>query len=99
MKVYHYIFIALKIVIILLIILNKIYENDNSHYIEDILEDLFAIFVGLMMIFFFWPYRKEVNLDKHDKLIALSAGTLLLITKNYKKLMEKIKILIKNVIW
>tara|TARA_A100001015_G_C14620688_1_gene567788 strand:+ start:207 stop:506 length:300 start_codon:yes stop_codon:yes gene_type:complete len=99
MKVYHYIFIALKIVIILLIILNKIYENDNSHYIEDILEDLFTVFVGLMMIFFFWPYRKEVNLDKHDKLIALSAGTLLLITKNYKKLMEKIKILIKNVIW
>ena len=98
MKLYHYIFVALKIVIVLLIILNKVYETNNSHFIEELLEDVFAIFVGLMMIFFFRPFRKEVILDKHDKLIALSAGTLLLITKNYKKLLQEIQELIQKII-
>jgi len=96
MKLYHYIFVALKIVIVLLIILNKVYETNNSHNIEEILEDIFAIYVGLMMLFFFWPYRKEVILDKHDKLIALSAGTLLLITKNYKLLIKEIEMLVER---
>ena len=96
MKVYHYIFVALKIVIVLLIILNKVYETNNSHNIEEILEDIFAIYVGLMMLFFFWPYRKEVILDKHDKLIALSAGTLLLITKNYNLLIKEIEMLVER---
>ena len=98
MKLYHYFFVALKIIIILLIILNKMYETTNSHYIEGILEDIFAIFVGLMVLFFFWPFKKDVNLDKHDKLIVLSAGTLLLITKNYKKLIKDIQVLVKNII-
>ena len=98
MKLYHYIFVALKIVIVLLIILNKVYETNNSRYIEEILEDIFAIYVGLMMLFFFWPYRKGVHLDKHDKLIALSAGTLLLITKNYRKLADEIVKLDKHII-
>ena len=96
MKLYHYIFVALKTVIVLLIILNKVYETNNSHYIEEILEDVFAIYVGLIMLFFFWPYRKEIILDKHDKLIALSAGTLLLITKNYKQLIKDIQGLVKK---
>ena len=51
-----------------------------------VLEDIFAVFVGVMMVFFFWPWSDK-RLDKHDKLIALSAGTLLLITKNYYKLL------------
>lgn len=82
----------------MLIVLNKVYETNYSHHLEEVLEDIFAVFVGVMMVFFFWPYRKGVHLDKHDKLIALSAGTLLLITKNYRKLAEEIEVLVKNVI-
>ena len=32
-----------------------------------------------------------MNLDKHDKLIVLTGGILLLITKNYIKLFENIQ--------
>ena len=98
MKFYHRFFVVLKIIIVMLIVLNKVYETNYSHHLEEVLEDIFAVFVGVMMVFFFWPYRKGVHLDKHDKLIALSAGTLLLITKNYKKLADEILTLDKHII-
>ena len=85
MKAYHQFFIVLKFLIVILIVLNKVYETNFSHHVEEVLEDVFAVFVGVMMVFFFWPWSDK-RLDKHDKLIALSAGTLLLITKNYYKL-------------
>ena len=98
MKLYHRFFVVLKIIIVALIVINKVFETNYSHHLEEVLEDIFALFVGVMMVFFFWPYRKGVHLDKHDKLIALSAGTLLLITKNYRKLAEEIETLVKNII-
>ena len=60
MKLYHYIFIALKIVIILLIILNKVYETNKSHYIEEFLEDIFSIFIGLIVIFFSFGHIEQI---------------------------------------
>jgi len=99
MKKYHYFFIALKIIIVLLIVLNTMHKTNYSHYLGAVLEDIFTIFVGGMMVFFFWPFKKEVQLDKHDKLIALSAGTLLLITKNYKQLIKEIQYLVPKMIY
>ena len=98
MKFYHRFFMVLKIIIVLLIVVNKVYETNYSHHLEEVLEDIFAVFVGVMMVFFFWPWRNNMRLDKHDKLIALSAGTLLLITKNYRKLAEEIQTLVKHII-
>lgn len=97
MKLYHRFFVVLKIIIVTLIITNKVFETNYSHHLEEVLEDIFALFVGIMMVFFFWPWSNK-RLDKHDKLIALSAGTLLLLTKNYSKLFDEINVLIKNVI-
>ena len=99
MKKYHYFFIVLKLLIVLLIVLNTVYKTNYSPYLREILEDIFTIFVGVMMVFFFWPFKKEVQLDKHDKLIALSAGTLLLITKNYKQLIKEIQDLTSKMIY
>mgnify|MGYP003329237664 CR=1 FL=1 len=98
MKFYHRFFMILKMIIVLLIVVNKVYETNYSHHLEEVLEDIFAVFVGVMMVFFFWPWRNNMRLDKHDKLIALSAGTLLLITKNYRKLAEEIETLVKHII-
>ena len=97
MKFYHRFFMVLKIIIVLLVVVNKIYETNYSHHLEEVLEDIFAVFVGVMVVFFFWPWSHR-RLDKHDKLIVLSAGTLLLITKNYKKLAEEIEILFKQIV-
>ena len=97
MKAYHQFFIVLKFLIVILIVLNKVYETNFSHHVEEVLEDIFAVFVGVMMVFFFWPWSDK-RLDKHDKLIALSAGTLLLITKNYYKLFTEVRTLANNVV-
>lgn len=97
MKLYHRFFVILKIIIVFLIVLNKVYETNYSHHLEEVLEDIFAVFVGVMVVFFFWPWSHR-RLDKHDKLIALSAGTLLLVTKNYHKLAEEIETLFKQIV-
>ena len=52
MKLYHRFFIVLKIIIVMLIVLNKVYETNYSHHLEEVLEDIFAVFVGVMMVFF-----------------------------------------------
>ena len=98
MKAYHQFFVTLKVIIVGLIVLNKVFETNYSHLLEEVLEDVFAIFVGIMMVFFFWPFSKNRNLDKHDKLIALSAGTLLLVTRNYHKFIEEVSTILKQII-
>lgn len=96
MKLYHKVFVTLKVMIVILIIVSKLKMSNYSHHLEEVIEDVFAVFVGVVIVFLFWPW-KERRLDKHDKLIAFSAGTLLLITKNYAKLYEEIMTLTRNV--
>ena len=96
MKLYHKIFVALKTIIVILVIISKLNISNYSHHLEEVIENVFAVFVGVVIVFLFWPW-KERRLDKHDKLIALSAGTLLLITKNYAKLYKEIMVLTRNV--
>ena len=59
MKLYHRFFIVLKIIIVMLIVLNKVYETNYSHHLEEVLEDIFAVFVGVMMVFSFGHTEKE----------------------------------------
>jgi hypothetical protein len=96
MRLYHKVFVALKVMIVTLVIISKLNISNYSHHLEEVIEDVFAVFVGVVIVFLFWPW-KERRLDKHDKLIALSAGTLLLITKNYAKLYKEIMTLTRNV--
>lgn len=92
MKLYHQVFMILKIIIVLLVIANKLYETSYKSDLEEALEDIFSVFVGVMVVYLFWPFSSH-TLDKHDKLIVLSAGTLLLLTKNYNKLFDEIQYL------
>tara|TARA_B110000967_G_C18606640_1_gene421900 strand:+ start:56 stop:385 length:330 start_codon:yes stop_codon:yes gene_type:complete len=97
MKTYHKFFVFLKFLIVLMFVLSKLHINNFSHKLEKMVENIFAIYVGVVVIFVFWPWS-ERNIDKHDKMLVLSAGTLLLITKNYFKLYDEFITIIKNLV-
>ena len=98
MKLYQYFFIILKIIILMMIILNIFYETKYRDAVTEFLENIFAIYLGIILIFFFWPYKKIMVLDKYDRLIAFTAGFLLLITKNYRTIFKEIEILVNHII-
>mgnify|MGYP006906404225 FL=1 len=95
MKPYHKFFVFLKFLIVLIFILSKFHVSNFSHKLEKLVENIFAIYVGVVVIFVFWPWT-ERNIDKHDKMLVLSAGTLLLLTKNYYKLYDEFITILKN---
>lgn len=95
MKPYHKFFVFLKFLIVLIFILSKFHISNFSHKLEKLVENIFAIYVGVVVIFVFWPWT-ERNIDKHDKMLVLSAGTLLLLTKNYYKLYDEFITILKN---
>tara|TARA_X000000368_G_scaffold412375_1_gene398665 strand:+ start:1431 stop:1760 length:330 start_codon:yes stop_codon:yes gene_type:complete len=95
MKTYHKFFVFLKFLIVLIFILSKFHISNFSHKLEKLVENIFAIYVGVVVIFVFWPWT-ERNIDKHDKMLVLSAGTLLLLTKNYYKLYDEFITILKN---
>lgn len=95
MKTYHKFFVFLKFLIVLIFVLSKFHVSNFSHKLEKLVENIFAIYVGVVVIFVFWPWT-ERNIDKHDKMLVLSAGTLLLLTKNYYKLYNEFITILKN---
>jgi hypothetical protein len=95
MKTYHKIFVVLKVCIVLLFLISKLHISNYSHHLEEVVEDIFSVYVALVIIFVFWPWA-ERRFDKHDKMLVLSAGTLLLLTKNYYKMYDEISTLLKN---
>ena len=97
MELYHQIFIVLKIIIVLLVVANKLYESSYKADLEEALEDIFSLFVGIVVVFLFWPLSNKI-LDKHDKMIALSSGILLIMTKNYSKLYDEINYLVNEIV-
>lgn len=98
MKLYQHFFILLKIIILMMIILNTLYETNYRDLLTEFLENIFAIYLGILLIFLFWPYKKNIFLDKHDRLIAFSAGMLLILTKNYNTIAKEIRILVNQII-
>jgi len=90
MKTYHYIFMVAKIIIVSLFIIGKLDLFTNTHHLESIMEDLFSVYVAIMVIYIFWPWA-ERKIDKHDKMFVLSAGILLLLTKNYEEVIRHTK--------
>ena len=82
----------------MLIISNTLYETNYRDVFTEFLENIFAIYLGILLIFLFWPYKKNISLDKHDRLIAFSGGMLLLITKKYNTIAKEIQILVNQII-
>ena len=96
MKLYHELFIILKVAIVLLYVVNHLHISNYSHELEDILESVFALYVGVILVYLFWPWE-ERRITKYDRRIAFAAGTLLILTKNYFKFYDDIKRLMKKV--
>ena len=86
MKIYHYIFGLLKISILFLFSLHVFKVIDYKPHIEVLLEDIFNIFIGIMVVYLFFPLRKNVVISFEDKVFASCAGGLLLVSLDYKKI-------------
>lgn len=86
MKLYHYLFGLLKISILFLYSLHVFKIIDYKPHIEILLEDIFNLFIGVMAIYIFFPFRKNVTITFEDKIFASAAGGLLLVSLNYRKI-------------
>jgi len=96
MQLYHKIFIVLKVAIVSLFLISKLQISSYNRRLEEVIEDIFAVYVGIIVIYVFWPWSERQNCA-HDKMMVLSAGILLLLTKNYYKLYNEVTTLLKNV--
>ena len=88
MKAHHYYFWGIKILIILLIVLDYFKVIKNRSNLLLVVETIFKISLGIFLIVFF-SYNKSLNVDKHDKLLFVIAGVVLIII-NIKIFLEEI---------
>ena len=55
----------------------------------DILNEIYAIFIGIVLVYYFNPYNKEKLNDFHKK-IAFSAGCLIILTTSISALIKEV---------
>jgi hypothetical protein len=86
MEIYHYIFGILKFSIIFIYSLHIFNIIDYKPHIEVVLEDVFTLFIGVLAIYIFYPFRKKTIVSFEDKIFGSAAGFLLLASIDYKKI-------------
>ena len=81
MKVYHLYFYILKLVILILIalMLLKILPLKGKYFV--IIDTVFKFSLGLFIIIFFT--NKKLDIDKHDRMIIIISGFILLLLIDY----------------
>jgi hypothetical protein len=86
MKVYHLYFYILKILILILfsLMLLKIIPVKGKFFI--IIDTLFKFSLGLFIIIFFTT--KKLDIDKHDRIIIIISGFILLLLIDYMHLVN-----------
>lgn len=62
---------------------------DKSYKYLDILNEIYAIFIGIVLVYYFNPYNKEKLNDFHKK-IAFSAGCLIILTTSISALIKEV---------
>ena len=67
---------------------------DKTHKYLDILNEIYAIFVGIVLIYYFNPYHKE-KLNEFHKKIAFSAGILIILTTSISALIDEVPLINK----
>ena len=67
---------------------------DKSYKYLDILNEIYAIFLGIVLVYYFNPYNKE-KLNEFHKKIAFSAGILIILTTSISALMDEVPIINK----
>ena len=61
----------------------------KSYKYLDILNEIYAIFIGIVLVYYFNPYSKEKLNDFHKK-IAFSAGCLIILTTSISALIKEV---------
>jgi hypothetical protein len=81
MKVYHLYFYILKIIILILIalMLLKIIPLKGKFFI--IIDTIFKFSLGIFIVIFF--STKKLDIDKHDRMIIIISGFILLLLIDY----------------
>lgn len=89
METIHYYFYTIKIIILIAIILMrlKIIPIDGKYYI--IIEGLFKISLSIYIILFF--ATSKLNIDRHDRILFIMSGFILLSLIDYENLYKAIK--------
>ena len=67
---------------------------DKSYKYLDILNEIYAIFLGIVLMYYFNPYKKE-KLNEFHKKIAFSAGILIIIITSISALIDEVPIINK----
>lgn len=65
---------------------------DKSYKYLEILNEIYAIFIGIVLIYYFNPYHKEKMTEFHKKL-AFSAGFLIILTSSISALIKEAPII------
>jgi len=89
-----YSYYLLNIIFITLYILYFLGIGDKSYYKLNLLNEVYKIFIGFVLIYFFSPWHKE-KLDNIHKKIAFSAGLLLIFTSSLTVMIENLPIIRK----
>jgi len=87
-KVYNYgsiLFVILYVVTIIGV------WRDSPKYLQ-IVDDIFKIFIGLLLIYIFNPMSKQPVTQFHKK-IVFSAGIMILLSSSFKSLLQYIPII------
>ena len=89
MKSYHYFFYILKLLILIAILLMRLGLVPINGKYYTIIESLFKFSLGLFIIIYF--SNKNLNVDRHDRILFYISGVVLIAIVNYKELYEAIK--------
>ena len=86
MKVYHLLFGIIKFAILFIYFLHIFKIIDYKPHIEVVLEDIFTLFIGILAMYIFFPFRTRTIVSIEDKMFGSTAGFLLLASIDYKKI-------------
>ncbi len=89
MQPYHYFFYILKFIILIALLLMRVglIPINGKYYI--IIESLFKFSLGIFIILFF--RNKDLNVDRHDKILFFIAGIVLISMIDYNQLKIALK--------
>ena len=84
----------LNFLFVLLYIMSYLEVGGESYMHLDTLNEVYKIFIGLVLIYFFNPWSKE-KLNEFNKKIAFSAGLVLIFTSSISALIKDTPIIRK----
>lgn len=89
MKLYHYFFYILKLLILISILLMRVGIVPFNGKYYTIFESLFKFSLGIFIIIYF--SNKNIKIERHDRILFYIIGIVLIAMVDYKKLYNAIK--------